>query len=433
MGTEVGLAAHSLFPAGVLVTVVAGDHAAAVRETQTLMADESVPAIFEAAFEHEGVRIRVDILERLGGGRKGGLWGLREVKSASKLKPAQHLPDLAVQKWVLDGSGVEIDSAELIHVNGDFVLGTGEIDWQAFFCRVELIDELGPTAMDTVTARIADMQRTLAATTAPVREPGTFCKKPYLCDYWESCTAGKPASWFVQQTGGNAKRKARMIDVTESGRPWFSSGLAGALAAATPPIWALDFEAIGPAIPLFEGTRPFRALAFQWSLHRLGEDGEVEHFEYLASGLEDPREEVASKLIEVLNRDEAPVLAYSSYEKQCLSAMAAHLPDRADELEAIAGRLVDLLPIVRAHAYHPDLLGSFSIKKVAPAFAPGVGYEDLTGVADGMAALGAFSKIVKGELSRADEERVRGELLRYCGRDTLALLEVYRALMNAGC
>jgi predicted RecB family nuclease len=110
--------------------------------------------------------------------------------------------------------------------------------------------------------------------------------------------------------------------------------------------------------------------------------------------------------------------------------MVKHLPELSEELESIVDRLVDLLPIVRKHVYHPDLLGSFSIKKVAPALAPGVGYEDLSGVADGMAALGSFAEIVKGELSSADEDRLREELLLYCGRDTLALLEVFRALMN---
>jgi len=441
MGTEVGLAAHALFPDGVLVATLATDHAAAVRETRALMADESIPAIFEAAFEFEGVRIRVDILERLGGGRAGGGWGLREVKSSARVKRTQHLPDLAVQKWVLEGSGVEVDSAELVHVDAGFVRGGGEIDWATYFRRAELVEELDRAEMEAVAARIVAMYETLEETAAPVREPGAFCKKPHPCGYWDACTAGKSASWFVEQTGANRERKARMIESTESGRPWFSPKLADALARAAPPVWALDFEAIGPAIPLFEGTKPFQAIAFQWSLHRLGLDGEVEHFEYLASGREDPRAGVARALVDVLGRDDAPVLAYSTYEKRCLKDMAAHLPELAKELEAIVARLVDLLPIVRAHAYHPDLLGSFSIKRVGPAFAPevgsvgavgdaagGGGYDALSGVADGMSALAAYAEIVKGDLSKTDEDRLRGELLRYCGLDTLTLLEIFRAL-----
>jgi hypothetical protein len=101
MGSEVGRAAHALFPGGVLVDVSAANHALTVRRTQSIMADESVPAIFEAAFEREGVRIRVDIVERRRGGRSGTTWGLREVKSSKRVKREQHLPNLAVQKWVL--------------------------------------------------------------------------------------------------------------------------------------------------------------------------------------------------------------------------------------------------------------------------------------------------------------------------------------------
>jgi hypothetical protein len=74
IGLEIGRMAHSLFPGGVLVEEAPWEHAKAVTRTAALMADRSVPAIFEAAFEHSGVRIRVDILERL----LRGYWGLRE-------------------------------------------------------------------------------------------------------------------------------------------------------------------------------------------------------------------------------------------------------------------------------------------------------------------------------------------------------------------
>jgi hypothetical protein len=431
MGSEVGRAAHLLFPGGVLIDAGAANHTAAVRQTLSLMSNDAVPAIFEAAFEHEGVRIRVDVLERRRTRPGGECWGLREVKSSSRVKRAQHLPDLTIQKWVLDGNGLEIDSVELIHVNADFVRGSEEIDWPAYFSRVELMDEVTNLGRPDVAKRVAAMHETLTSSSAPEREPAAFCKKPHLCSYWASCTSRKSASWFIQQTGARAASKARMIEVAQSGRPWFSDALSIAIAGAAPPVWALDFETIGPAIPFFEGTKPFQAIAFQWSLHRLGSDGELDHFEYLASGREDPRAGLAQALVEALGRDEAPVLAYSGYEKRCLKALAEHSPELAEELHAIVDRLVDLLPIVQANVYHPDFQGSFSIKKVGPALAPHVRYDDLSGVADGMAALGAFAAIIKGELTGADEARIRAELLAYCQRDTLALLEVYRALNSA--
>jgi len=81
VGTEIGRHARALFPGGVLVDEEAWQHGEAVARTQDLLVDPAVPAIFEAAFMHAGVRIRVDVLERL----PGGAWGLREVKSGASM------------------------------------------------------------------------------------------------------------------------------------------------------------------------------------------------------------------------------------------------------------------------------------------------------------------------------------------------------------
>jgi hypothetical protein len=82
IGQEIGQKAHLLFPGGVRIDEEPWQHAEAVTHTAALMSDALVPAIFEAAFEYEDVRIRVDVLERLA----PGSWGLREVKSSSGLK-----------------------------------------------------------------------------------------------------------------------------------------------------------------------------------------------------------------------------------------------------------------------------------------------------------------------------------------------------------
>jgi hypothetical protein len=86
--------ARLLFPGGVLVEGKPREHRPAMARTAALMADRSVPAIFEAAFEHSGVRVRVDVLERL----SRGYWGIREVKSSGEVKD-HHYDDVAVQVW----------------------------------------------------------------------------------------------------------------------------------------------------------------------------------------------------------------------------------------------------------------------------------------------------------------------------------------------
>jgi hypothetical protein len=65
MGTEIGELARSRFPGGTLVTAGYRQSEAALAQTAALVQDPTVPAIFEAAFLHDGVLIRADVLERV--------------------------------------------------------------------------------------------------------------------------------------------------------------------------------------------------------------------------------------------------------------------------------------------------------------------------------------------------------------------------------
>ena len=75
-GREVGKLARQLFPGGVEVRT--GNPQEAIRITRELIANPDISAIFEGAFEHDGVFVRVDILNR----RRDGRWRLIEVKSS---------------------------------------------------------------------------------------------------------------------------------------------------------------------------------------------------------------------------------------------------------------------------------------------------------------------------------------------------------------
>jgi hypothetical protein len=421
-GTEVGRAAHALFPGGTLVDEDSAHFDEAITRTATLLADTSVPAIFEAAFEHQGVRIRVDVLERL----VGGAFGLREVKSSTRAKDA-HEPDLAIQLWVLRGIGLDVPSAEVVRINKDYVRTTAEIDWVQFFVRVDLTNVAEET-FDRVSSDVPAMHQLLEQSDAPVVEPGPHCNKPHTCEFWSHCTSGKSAEWIVGRKGVKAELKAHWLEAAKSGRPWVSKGLATALAPAEPPVWYLDFEALVPAMPLYQGTSPYEALPFQWSLHHLGEDDQTSHHEFLARGDSDPRSETAESLLDVLSHDDLRVVVYSPYESQMLKKMAKHLPHLAVGLERLRHRLFDLLPVVRGGVYVPEFAGSLSIKKVAPALAPHVRYDDLEDVAEGIGAASAFARLAAGLADANEARRTRAALLAYCKRDTLALMEVHQAM-----
>src|SRR5258708_2708722 len=125
-GREVGLLAQRLFPAGVVVG--ARNREEAVRATRELIQNPEIPAIFEGAFEHRGVFLRVDILQR----RRDQRWRLIEVKSTTDVKD-HHLDDIAIQHRVVSRSGVDLAASCLAYVSREYVYQGGPIDVLRFF------------------------------------------------------------------------------------------------------------------------------------------------------------------------------------------------------------------------------------------------------------------------------------------------------------
>jgi hypothetical protein len=447
VGTYIGEKAQLLFPGGVLVDEAPWEHKLAVERTRMLMADPSVPAIFEAAYEYSGTRIRADIMERL----ENNTWGLREVKSSSRVK-ASYVDDVGVQLYVLHGLGVDVTSIELIHVNKAYVRGSYGIDWPEFFTRANLTQDANG-ACRNVGALANNFFDILGDKDPPDITAGKQC--PSTCDYWDHCTQHMPEDWIYNLPRLSAQKFEELRNlgieaiqdipddfnlsptqntvrkVLRCGKPFISPNLSETLLSFEPPIYYLDFEAMSPAIPLYPGTRPFQRIPFQWSLHHVKGQGNMMHEEFLAPGDTDPTLEFATTLIDAVGRSDDPIIVYSSFEKGTLNNISEQFPQISDEIQAIVERLVDLLPIVRGHTYFPGYNGSFSIKTVAPTLAPHLSYKDLDQVADGLAASAVFERIASGNLS-PDEDAVtlRAALLEYCKLDTLAMVEVHVALLN---
>jgi hypothetical protein len=189
------------------------------------------------------------------------------------------------------------------------------------------------------------------------------------------------------------------------------------------PRYYLDFETIGPAVPIFAGTRPFEALPFQWSCHIEKGSGAIEHAEFLELDGEPPMRRLAESLLATLGT-RGPILVYTPYERRVLNELAARYADLAAGLSALAERIVDLHPIARRHYYHPAMHGSWSIKAVLPTVAPDLSYDTLGAVRDGLAAQAAYFEAIDAKTPAGRREALRRALLDYCRRDTLALVRL---------
>jgi hypothetical protein len=195
------------------------------------------------------------------------------------------------------------------------------------------------------------------------------------------------------------------------------------LAALEWPRYYVDFETIQLAIPVWAGTRPYAQIPFQWSCHIEHQDGQITHHEFLADGHSDPRRAFADSLLGSVGQS-GPIIVYNAaFERSRMKEMATAFPDLAAGMERAIERIFDLLPLARAHYYHPQMRGSWSIKAVLPTIAPDLAYDDLE-VADGGMAQEAFAEIMLADTPDDRVEQLRKGLLLYCERDTWAMVRV---------
>ena len=99
------------------------------------------------------------------------------------------------------------------------------------------------------------------------------------------------------------------------------------------------------------------------------------------------------------------------------------------DLEQVRSRLWDLFAVIHDQYYHPEFNGSFSIKSVLPAVVPSLGYSDLA-IQEGGVAAQQYYRMVFEEMDWVEKTRIREALLKYCARDTLAMLELRKVLLT---
>ena len=200
----------------------------------------------------------------------------------------------------------------------------------------------------------------------------------------------------------------------------------GLLAELEYPIHFLDFEADNPPIPIFDELRPYQFFPFQYSCHIMKRDGAVTHHEYLHTDKSDPRKPLLEFLLNHVSADGSVVVYKESFEKGVLKDLATYFPEHTLELESIIDRLWDQLVIFQKHHMHPDFCGSNSLKDVLPVLVPSLCYGDLD-VQDGLEAQAVWNLMLNTKNERKKSDMIK-HLKEYCELDTLATVEIYKAL-----
>lgn len=434
--------------------------AAMITKTSQLMAGET-ENIAEASFSVDGLYCAVDILHRNGDG-----WDIVEVKSSTKVSDV-YIEDVSFQYYVLQKCGVNVKKAFLMHVNSGYVR-QGALDIQKFFTLEEYTD-VCVAKQTQVEENINNIRDYLNVVGEPVREIGVYCEKPYLCPFYKYCRGEQPEHSILDL---HSKVKARTkyalweiglksfedvyrdktkvqgckdtkLNVNQWQEIESTLGLQKDvinkekiqefLDTLSYPVYHLDFETFQEAVPSFDGERPFQQVPFQYSLHIEYEDGRIEHKEFLAEEGTDPRRTIAESLCENIPVGVCCTAYFMRFECERLQELAELFPDLKEHLLSIRDNMHDLfIPFGKRDYYTASMAGKASIKNVLPALWPNdpdLDYTKLDGVHRGDEASEAFATLV----GKAPDEiaKIREQLLKYCGLDTLAMVKVLQKLREA--
>ncbi len=472
-GHEVGELAKSLFPGGIEMEhgidieaelTMAKRLTGIEARTGDLTSHENEPhssrlPLFEPAFSYKNSFARADILEPVA----GNLWNIIEVKSATSVKDI-NLHDLAFQKYCYEGAGLKIGRCCLMYLNKDYIR-QGAIDPLQLFVKEDVSSSVDMFKGE-VEGKILDMLDAVNSKICPQEDISRNCFDPYDCQLRSLCWSHLPKNSVFELY----RAKDLAFDFYNKGitsisgidnisrldhiqLKQYSSVIKGCpvierdkirlfLDRLKYPLYFLDFETFSTAIPLFDGLRSYQAIPFQFSCHKLGSmDDKPQNYYFLAENDgSDPRPGFLENLKKVLGYNESSngaypsgsiLVYYESFEKNILKGLAATYPEHKWWIDDAISRILDLYePFGKFYYYSCIQKGSASLKNVLPALT-GISYDDME-IKNGQEASLKYLDIAflkKGtEIGKENTEKIKKDLLDYCGLDTEGMIYILREL-----
>lgn len=433
-GHLVGDLVKKLFPDG--INVPEEDFINNIKQTRELLQQRKT--LFEAGILSGNIYARADILNPVNEDE----WDIIEVKSSTSVKDV-HLHDASFQRFCYQQSGFALRKCYLMYINTEYVKD-GEIEPKYLF-NIEDITEQVNDVSTGILDRIETMLEIITTDTCPDITIGKHCNDPYDC-HLEECWGflpednvfhlyrGRQKSFDLLEEGilsikdipnsfklTNVQRLQK--DCVQSGEPYTDrEGIKRFLNTLRYPLYYLDFETFNPAVPVFNGTRPYQVIPFQFSLHTVIEPkSEQKHFSFLAEGIKDPRPRLLSELRKTLGNEGSIIVYNQAFEKGVLKELSKAFPEYSNWVESVCSRIVDLLSPFRSfYYYHPLQKGSASLKAVLPALTR-KSYEGMD-IYNGEDASIAFQTVTYGDVSEEVRSKVREELQKYCGLDTEGMI-----------
>ena len=445
-GNQIGILAQSLFPGG--VDSSPSSHfrmMEGVAKTKEFL-ESGKSIIYEATFTYNEVLAALDILVKDDEG-----WKAYEVKSSTSVSKT-YVKDAAIQYYTIINSGIDLVDISIIHINNNYILD-GNLNIDELFTIESVKDEV-LAYLPRISNEVSRLKKVIELDSAPKLDIGEHCFEPYQCDFKGTCWKHIPDYSVFDISRLNKHKKFDLynkgiitldqidlsttelsanqvlqVNAETNGESYLNNDeLCKFIKDLNYPLFFLDFETINPAVPKYQGTRPFQQVLFQYSIHfKQDDNSELIHKEYLAEPNKDPRIEFIKQLINDCD-NEGDILVYNiSFERGRLNELIEHFPEFKNPLQSIVFRLKDLMiPFQNKWYYTPEMKGRYSIKNVLPALVSDLTYDTLN-IKEGGMASSTFLSMVNNTF-KGNESNVRDDLKEYCRLDTYAMVRILEKL-----
>ena len=408
-------------------------HGENIKETQNLIRQSKT--IFEACMVYKNLFFKGDILEPSADG-----WNLYEIKASTEVKK-EHIPDLAFQKYICEKNGIKIKNCFIEYINKDYIK-QGNVIPNELVLKEDVTGEVNQ--IDDVEENSERCIEIIEQVKPPEVSISKKCNKPYDCPLKDECWGSLPEYHVLQLTNWRkywelfedgildikdipkdeilSSSKDRVIKEAVDGNKIIinKDKIRNFLKELQYPLYYFDFETFDTAIPIFDQSRPYQKIPFQYSLHIQDENNKVKHYDFLARREKDPRPELLVRLEKEIGQTGSVIVFNKTFEIGVLKKLAEDFPEYESFIKNTINRIIDLAePFKNFNYYNPIQKGRYSLKAVLPAIT-GKDYSDLE-ISDGTdASMQYFYSHIKADLKNIGE--IRNNLLKYCGLDTEGMI-----------
>jgi len=406
--------------------------------------------ILQGRLEGDNITCIFDVLQRVGENE----FDLIEIKSSTEVKE-DHILDLAFQTIVLEQAGLTVRKLFVVHVNKEYVR-KGKIDIRQIITQSEITKEVKERIEETKDG----IKRALAIAKSstppdysprhvglsalsewmeihnilfPQQHPHNIYKltrlNPKLIGELEdlgiNLIADIPDTFDLhpkQQLQIKATKENKRTINKEKINEFFSQFVY--------PLYFFDYETFSTVIPPFDGICPYQQVPFQYSLHKIDENGTMTHTEFLHTANSHPGLSLLQQLKNDIGNKGTVLVWYETFEKGRNKELGEMFPEYASFMSELNERIVDLMvPFSSNWFVDKDFFGSASLKKVLPVLVSELSYEKL-GIQEGETASRIWKETILEGKNPEEKEKTIKDLLDYCCLDTLAMVQLFKFLQN---